>query len=84
MAQLTIRFANSARAEVNDMLGFIALDKPDAAAKFAVKIQKANDRLIEFPNSGRLIPEDPMQLNRSVNNGIHNPRRKCIDPAQCF
>ena len=56
MAQLTIRFANSARSEINDILAFIALDNPAAAAKFAAKIQKALDRLLEFPNSGRLIP----------------------------
>jgi plasmid stabilization system protein ParE len=56
MAKLTIRFANSARAEVNDILAYIALDNPTAAAKFAAKIEKALNRLLEFPNSGRLIP----------------------------
>ena len=54
MAQMTIRFANSARAEVNGILAFIALDNPAAAAKFAGKIHKALERLLEFPNSGRL------------------------------
>ena len=66
MAQLTIRFANSARAEVNDILAFIALDNPDAAAKFAAKIQKAIDRLLAFPNSGRLIPEEPKSRAREL------------------
>jgi plasmid stabilization system protein ParE len=32
-------FRNSARAEINDILAFIALDNPAAAAKFAAKIQ---------------------------------------------
>jgi plasmid stabilization system protein ParE len=66
MAQLTIRFANSARAEVNDILAFIALDNPDAAAKFAAKIEKVLGRLIEFPNSGRLIPEEPKSRVREL------------------
>jgi len=66
MAQLTIRFANSARAEINDILAFIALDNPATAAKFAAKIQKALDRLLEFPNSGRLIPEEPKSRVREL------------------
>jgi toxin ParE1/3/4 len=66
MAQLTIRFANSARAEVNDILAFIALDNPAAAAKFAAKIHKALDRLLEFPNLGRLIPEEPKSRVREL------------------
>jgi len=66
MAQMTIRFANSARAEINDILAFLALDNPAAAAKFAAKIQKALDRLLEFPNSGRLIPEEPKSRVREL------------------
>ena len=66
MAQLTIRFANSARAEINDILAFIALDNPATAAKFATKIQKSLDRLLEFPNSGRLIPEEPRSRAREL------------------
>jgi toxin ParE1/3/4 len=66
MAKLIIRFANSARAEVNDILAFIALDNPAAAAKFSAKIQKALDRLLEFPNSGRLIPEEPKSRVREL------------------
>jgi toxin ParE1/3/4 len=66
MAKLTIRFANSARAEVNDILAYIALDNPTAAAKFAAKIEKALNRLLEFPNSGRLIPEEPKSRAREL------------------
>ena len=66
MAPLTIRFANSARAELNDILAFIALDNPAAPAKFAAKIEKALDRLLDFPNSGRVIPEEPKSRVREL------------------
>ena len=66
MAQLTIRFANSVRSEINDILAFIALDNPAAASKFAEKLQKSIDRMLEFPNSGRLIHEEPKSRVREL------------------
>ena len=59
MAQLTLRFALAARSELNDILAYIAFDNPSAGAKFAGKIEKSLDRLLEFPDSGRAIPEAP-------------------------
>jgi len=66
MAQLTLRFAISARAELNDILGFIALDNPMAAAKLSSKIEHALQRLLQYPESGRLIPEDPKSAVREL------------------
>ena len=57
MAQLTLRFAQAARSELNDLLAYIAFDNPAAASKLAGKIEKSLDRLVEFPDSGRAIPE---------------------------
>ena len=59
MAQLNLRFAQTARHEINDILAYIAFDNPTAAAKLAGKIQKGLDRLLEYPDSGRAIPEEP-------------------------
>ena len=59
MAQLVLRFALGARSELNDLLAYIAFDNPIAAAKLAGRIEKGLDRLLEVPDSGRLIPEAP-------------------------
>ena len=40
MAQLTLRFAQAARSELNDLLAYIAFDNPAAASKLAGKIEK--------------------------------------------
>jgi len=66
MAQLTLRFAQSARSELNDILAYIAFDNPSAAAKLAGKIEKGLDRLLEFPGSGRAIPEAPSSRSQEL------------------
>jgi len=66
MARLTLRFAVSARTQLNDILGFIALVNPAAAAKLAMKIEGGLQRLLEFPESGRLIPEEPTSRAREL------------------
>lgn len=59
MAKVTIRFANSAREELEEILGFNALDNPLAAAKLSLQIEESIRGLADFPASGRLIPEEP-------------------------
>jgi plasmid stabilization system protein ParE len=66
MANLTLRFALSARADLNEILSFIAMDNPNAAAKLATKVEKGLSRLVEFPDSGRLVPEEPTSRAREV------------------
>lgn len=66
MAKVIIRFAITAREELDEILGFIALDNPQAAAKLSLKIEKGISRLAEFPASGRLIPEEPSSRAREV------------------
>ncbi|NTV76243.1 MAG: type II toxin-antitoxin system RelE/ParE family toxin [Holophaga sp.] len=66
MAKVTIRFANSAREELEEILGFIALDNPQAAAKLSLRIEKSIGRLADFPASGRLIPEEPGSPAREI------------------
>jgi toxin ParE1/3/4 len=66
MARLTLRFAVSARAELNDILGYIALANPVAAAKLATQIESSLQRLLECPESGRLIPEESTSRAREL------------------
>ncbi len=66
MANLTLRFALSARADLNEILACIAMDNPGAAAKLATKVEKGLSRLVDFPESGRLVPEEPSSRAREV------------------
>jgi plasmid stabilization system protein ParE len=66
MAHLTLRFAQAARSELNDLLAYIAFDNSGAASKLAGNIEKSLDRLLEFPDSGRTIPEAPSSRAREL------------------
>jgi toxin ParE1/3/4 len=66
MANLTLQFALTARADLNEILAFIAMDNPSAAAKLAMKVEKGLSRLVDYPASGRLVPEEPASRAREV------------------
>jgi toxin ParE1/3/4 len=66
MANLIIRFSNSARQELNEIMAFIALYNTQAAGRLSLRAEKALSRLVEFPNSGKPIPEDPSSRAREL------------------
>ena len=66
MAALTIRFTLTASQTLDEILGFIAQDNPEAAAKLAGRIEHGLKRLASFPASGRKIPEAPERREREV------------------
>lgn len=43
--------------QVRDIATYIALDKPSVAVLWAEKIFGSVERLAEFPESGRIVPE---------------------------
>jgi toxin ParE1/3/4 len=47
----------SALEDVDSIAEYIARDSADQAALFATRLIEATDRLAEFPESGRIIPE---------------------------
>lgn len=47
----------AARDDVHDIVVFIARDDPDRAMSFGYKLISEIDRLQEFPESGRIVPE---------------------------
>lgn len=55
-----------ALAQLDAILGFIALDKPEAAKAVAQRIFSATDRLEAFVRMGRKIPEFPHKDYRQV------------------
>ncbi len=50
---------------------FIALDKPDAAHRWAAATFVAVERLAELPHSGRIVPELRRREIREVIHGSH-------------
>lgn len=42
---------------VGKIAAYIALDDPDAAARWTVELFDAVERLTDFPESGRMVPE---------------------------
>jgi toxin ParE1/3/4 len=47
----------TARLDLNDLLAYIATDDLRAARQFARGVFKAIERLQQFPESGRVVPE---------------------------
>jgi len=54
---LKIIWSPLAVEQVQDIAAYIALDKPSVAIEWAEKIFNSVSQLIEFPESGRLVPE---------------------------
>lgn len=57
MAPLKVRFTLAASRKLDEILGFIAQENPDATGKLSERIEQGLDRLSAFPDSGRKIPE---------------------------
>ena len=47
----------SARLDLKDIAAFIAEDNPSAAERFGRSLFQAVERLADFPESGRIVPE---------------------------
>ena len=56
---MRILFTPTARLQFIEALEYIQSDNPSAAIDFLHKAEKGLSRLIQFPESGRLLPEFP-------------------------
>lgn len=63
---MKILFTPLARAQFLSALAYIRRDKPDAALRFRRRAETALKRLVQFPESGRVIPEFPELPHREV------------------
>ena len=63
---MRVRFTPSARAQFLEALEFIRSDRPSAARRFRERAEKALRRLVDYPGSGRAIPEFPELPHREV------------------
>lgn len=66
MAALKLQLTLTASRRLDEILGFIAQDNPDAAGKLSETIEAALERVAIFPASGRRIPEAPERPEREV------------------
>jgi len=66
MAALKIHLTLTAIQTLDEILGFIAQDNPDAASQLSKRIEHSINRLASFPGSGRKIPEAPEHREREL------------------
>ena len=52
--------------ELNAIAEYIALDKPAAASRLVEEVFDKTDRLVDFPQSGRIPPELPNSVYREL------------------
>lgn len=52
-----LSWSPTARLDLRDIAAYISEDSPRAATKFVQHIFEAVERLMEFPDSGRVVPE---------------------------
>lgn len=63
---MRLRFTASARRQFLSALAYIRRDDPAAARRFRRKAERLLQRLQQFPDSGRLLPEFPAAPHREV------------------
>jgi toxin ParE1/3/4 len=61
-----VRFSPPARAQFLAAVAYIRADRPSAAHDFRTHVSEALAILIEFPDSGRMIPEFPQLGFREI------------------
>lgn len=54
-----VRFTPPARAQLLAAIAYIKADRPLAAAAFRARVNKQLSALLQFPESGRVVPEFP-------------------------
>ncbi|MGB6010614.1 MAG: type II toxin-antitoxin system RelE/ParE family toxin [Desulfobacterales bacterium] len=63
---MKVKFTPSAKTQFLSSLSYIRKDKPSAAINFRKRAEKILRRLVDFPESGRIIPEFPELPYREV------------------
>lgn len=63
---LEIELSERAERELDEVLDYIALADPIAAARLFRKVSAAIERAARFPRSGRRIPEVPEETAREL------------------
>ena len=59
-------WSRAARDDLHDIIIFIACDNPNRAMSFGYELISETDRLQEFPELGRIVPEYKNDIIREV------------------
>lgn len=70
-----IYWSNAARADLVEIVEYIAKDSPQTALKDLDELEKETKKLSRFPNSGRIIPELKKHNVYKYRELIHAPWR---------
>ena len=63
---MKVEWSPLALERVEDIAQYIAQDNPDAAARWVVELFATVERLADFPESGRIVPEVGIRRIREV------------------
>jgi toxin ParE1/3/4 len=67
-----LTWSPAARDDLHDIIVFIARDNPNRAMSFGYELISETDRLQEFPEVGRMVPE---YTNDNIREIIYRPYR---------
>lgn len=63
---MIVEWSPLALQQVEDIARYIAQDNPDAAIRWTVELFDAVERLADFPQSGRMVPEVGIRRIREI------------------
>lgn len=66
---MSLTWSPLAIARISEIVEYIALDNPAAAEKWANKVFALVERLSDFPESGRVVPEIKSKIFREIISG---------------
>ena len=76
---MKITWSPLAAEQVRDIASYIALDKPSVAEQWVDKIFDSVEQLIDFPESGRVVPELQINNIRELVQGNYRVIYKILD-----
>ncbi len=76
---MKIVFSSQAKADLAEIVNFIAYDKPQAARKLATSIRQSVLKLSDFPKMGRTVPEFADETIRELIKGQYRVVYKVDD-----
>jgi toxin ParE1/3/4 len=63
---MKVLWTEPARDRLAEVEEYIAQDSPERAVSFVLELIEQTDKLVEFPESGRIVPEDENQAAREL------------------
>lgn len=78
---MTIKWSPLSAERLTEIVNYISEDNPNAARKLAASIFTSVEKLIKFPESGRVVPELGIQKYREILVGNYRIIYSIVDDA---